>query len=144
MGVAHAELVELDGLLAQALVVAAADDQQHRGRLAIAQRALGAAQDVAHLVVGGGHAGHGVDKEQHGIGAADGHLGLAADLLDVVGRIEAQRFAAQPAGGIDAARVDHVEDDAAPFGFGHQPVAGCAGAIINDRQALPGQAVEER
>ena len=99
-------------------VVDLVGDEQH---LAGGERA----HDLGDAGVLLGDAGDGVDDEQHGVGLADGLLALAADLRVEVG-----------AAGHPAAGVDEPERHALPLGLDLLAVAGDAGLLLDDRDAL--------
>ena len=103
-------------------------------------RLAAAAQDVGNVLVERGHAGAHVDELDADVRLGDGQARL---LLGAGGQhgqpgVVAHQVAVQAGG------VDHGEAPTSPFGDPVQPVAGQAGELVDDRVALPGEAVEER
>ena len=142
-GLAQTQLVELDRAQLARQVVGLVGGQHHR--------LLAAAQHVGHILVAAGDAFLYIDQKDHHVGLVDGDLRLLADLAAEAGGADAQRLSAAPglrAGGIplhqlDAAGVHQGEGRARPVGIGIEPVAGSAGQIFDDGDALAGDAVEE-
>ena len=77
-------------------------------------------------------AGDGVEQQDHGVGGSDGLLALAADLRVEVGA------ARHPAAG-----VDEAEGHAEPVGVHLLAVAGDAGLLLDDGDALADDAVHQ-
>ena len=76
---------------------------------------------------------HRVGEEQHHVGLGEGDVGLDADLLGQgIALVED-----------DAAGVDHLVALAVPLGGGVETVAGDAGLVLDHREALLDDAVEE-
>ena len=125
-GRVEAEGVELDRIGFAGRVVALVDDEDHRS--------FGASQAVRDLVVERGDSGVGVHHEQDEIGLLHSYPCLLLDaLLDVRSGLELQ-----------AAGVDHGEGAAGPLRGAVHAVAGGAGDIGDDRDALADEPVEER
>ncbi len=115
---------------------------QHAG-LAVAALALvgdddgvasGAARQLGEGAVRRRQPGAGVDHEQQDIGFGDGGLGLGPHAaLEALGL-----------GLFKAGRVDDAEFEMAEPAVALAAVAGDAGAVVDQRQALADEAVEER
>ena len=121
----EAEGVELGPLVLAPRVVRLVDDQD--------RRLAGAPQAIGHLVVERRDAGGGIHHEQDEVRLLDRHPCLVLHpLLDVAPRLELQ-----------AAGVDHGEAPAVPLADAVDAVAGGAGDVLDDRDALPDQPVEE-
>src|SRR5690606_16999330 len=89
--------------------------------------------------------GHVYDEDDH-IGGVDGKLGLLAHLLDELHRVLCERFATRGEGFVrlDTACVDKREAHTAPLRLGFLPVAGSAGAVMDDGQPSLDDAVKQR
>ena len=92
------------------------------------------AQPAGDFLVERSHPGAGVDDEQRDIGPGERGLGLRAHPPGQAGRV-----LVLPAGG-----VDHGELQADQFRFAEAPVAGYAGLVIDQRQLLADEPVEQR
>ena len=122
----EAQGVELAALVLPARVVGLVDDEEHRLR--------GAPQAIGDVMVERRDAGRGVDDEEDDVGLLDGDAGLVLDpLLDLRAGLE-----------LEAAGVDHREVAAAPVGGAVDAVAGRAGQILDDRDPLTDETVEQR
>ena len=117
--VAEAERQRLPDQALAVGVVDLVDDEQH---LAAGQ----VAHDLGHPAVLLGDPGDGVDHDEHDVGLADGLLALAAHLV-----VERRRRFGHPAAG-----VDEREGHALPLGVDLLAVAGDAGLLLHDRDAL--------
>ena len=126
MAVLPAQAQELRALQLELLVVGLVDGHDHRrGR---------PPQDLRDLLVGGRQAGRRVDDEDDDVGLLDGQAGLVLDaLLDGVAGVDLQ-----------AAGVDDDVAAVVPLGHAVEPVAGRAGAVLDDGPTLADDAVEER
>ena len=90
-------------------------------------------QLAGEVLVVGVDAVHGVGEEEHDVGLGEGDVGLDADLLgEGVALVED-----------DAAGVDDLVPLAVPLGGGVEAVAGDAGLVLDDGEALLDDAVEE-
>ena len=100
-------------------------------------RAALATQNLRDVFVERMQAGLRVDDEDDDVGFLRGGFGLAARRF---GELIAVRHIGV---GIDSGRVDHAERPAAPFAERVEAVAGDARGVLDDREALPDQPVEE-
>jgi hypothetical protein len=123
--IAEAEAIGLAGIDLALLGLALIGDQQDR-RLALAQA-------PGEMLVERRHAGAAVDHQQRDVGFLDRGLGLLAHpgFQAVVERV------LEPGG------VDHREIEIAEMRLADPAVAGDAGLIVDDRQLLADQAVEQ-
>ena len=90
-------------------------------------------QPAANLLVQRGDARPSVNHEQRHIGASNAHLGLRAHAAGQAGGI-----GILPAGGIDDGEIEADE-----MGLAHAPVSRDAGLIVDQRQFLADESVEQ-
>ena len=122
--------VELRRGLAQAEVIGLVGGQK--------DGAAGAAQNVGHLLVGGGETAGDVGDEDDSVGSLDCQFGLGAHQGNIGGGVLRQYplGAGSPPGNdglgqyFDTAGVYYREGDAVPFGRGLQPVTGCTRLVV--------------
>ena len=94
----------------------------------------GAARHLGERPVGRQDAGAGVDHEEHHVGLLDRRFGLGAHAAE-----ERARIGLLEAGGVDDAEAQQPEPR-----LTLAPVAGDAGAVVDERQAPADETVEER
>ena len=94
---------------------------------------VAAAQHVGHILVRGGQAGFYIHHHDDAVGSVDGDLSLLAHVGQntLVG------------GGLNAAGIHQQQLPAAPFAVAENAVAGNAGGILDDGNALAAQFIEQ-
>ncbi len=125
-GIAETERKGLHRAGVAVLALALVGDQQHR--------LVGTAGEIGKGAIGGREADAGIDHEEQGIGQRDRGLGL---LLHPRGQRALGAF-------VEAGGVDDGEFEIAEPGLALAAIAGDAGQVIDERELLSDQAVEQR
>ncbi len=123
--------------LAQPERVGLVDTGVHPPALALVgdhdHRLAGAAHQIGEGAVGGQEPGTGVDHEQHRVGGFHRGGGLR---LHAAGEARGRGF-------VETGGVDHREVEIADMGAARAAVAGDAGLVVDQRETLANEAVEQ-